>query len=550
MKPGRVWAVALAAAFMAPDASAATVSSATLFDEGSTYTDWTAASNATYLIQGDAREVIVYVTEADHRMSTFRFSAPRGTTLATGVYDRAVEATDPRDRPGIYVSRPSSGCERYDGRFEIKDFALGANGVPTRLWAVFEYRCDELPPQFGEVRYATSRPDGPAFAIPAVQRWAADDFGRPRDAVPVTVRATASAQLGAARLTGTDAGDFAIENDGCSGRQLAAGGSCAVMVRFRPRGPGARTAVLDLGAARSTLQGFSYGGRTRLEITGEPPPNFDPEPEFGVFTPADARIIATGVGSHAWFGASHPDNGWSGSFRGANDAPLVPGHYAPTEPVKVLPYPQPLPGMTISATYGGPCSDGPGDLTITETTHYPDGEVRSFAADFLQHCSDQWPGDPYVRGSIAFRAGDTTPLAPWMTAGAAEPVPAAPAAPPSAGARGCRALRRITGSRRANRLRGSRSADWIVAGRGNDRVRAGGGNDCVDGGGGNDRVSGGSGADRLSGGRGRDVVSGGPGRDVLVGGPGRDRLLCGRGRDVAVASRGDRTRGCERVRRV
>ena len=506
----------------APPALAAPVSSATLFDEAELDARWTAAANATYAIEGDAREVQVSVRDPDGDDYWFWFASPPPAFLKAGVYDRAMRATPKAGRPGMYISRPSSSCNSYDGRFEIKDFALGADGVPSRLWVVYEYLCDGGQPEFGEVRYATQRPDGAAFAVPAVQRWAANDFGRPRIAVPVTVRATTPAQLGTARISGTNPPDFVIESDGCSGRQLAAGASCDVLVRFRAQAPGARTAVLDLGGGvQSQLQGFNYGGRTRLDIDGESTDPEEPE-KFGVFTPADTWIKAYGGGSGAGFLASRGhDGGWVGSFRAAHDDPLVPGSYSGTRPNTHQQLPQPVPGLEIAGLgpYGGPCTNSTGEFTVTEIAHYPDGAVRSFAASFTEHCPAP-TYRPLVTGSVAFRAGDTTPPAPWMTggpAGAPDPgvagSPLAPAGRAPWRCRGRAASRTPTlGTRRANHLRGSWRAERIVAGAGDDRVVAGRGDDCVDGGRGRDRLYGGAGA---------DLLRGGPGRDVLIGGRAR-----------------------------
>jgi hypothetical protein len=114
--------------------------------------------------------VTVFVREGESQTESFHFDAPVGEVLKPGVYDRALRYEE-RGRPGMWV-----------GRFEIKDFALGADGVPTRLWAVFEYQCEERTwPEFGEVRYNVPRPEAPAYAVPAVQRWSAWDFGRVRD---------------------------------------------------------------------------------------------------------------------------------------------------------------------------------------------------------------------------------------------------------------------------------------------------------------------------------------------------------------------------------
>ena len=515
------------------------MNSATVFTELQPDVAWTAAPDAVYAITGSTRNVTVFV-QGD-RSRRFHFAAAPPDLLKPGVYDRAMRY-EGHGRPGIDVD----SCNGYDGRFEIKDFAVGADGVPTRLWAVFEYMCEERTwPQFGEIRYGVPRPDGSAYAVPAVQRWPAWDFGRPRVDAPVTVRAAGPVQLGNARITGADAASFAIVSDGCSGRSLSAGASCQVLVRFAAGAPGARTASLEVGPAQSTLQGFNYGGRTRLDISGQPGTGGGDPTVFGAFTPPDSWFAPTGRNSSAaGFYVAGRGSGWTGSFRAANSAPLVPGRYTGVRDNMTQPSPQPEPGMSISTNsgYGGPCSNEVREFTITDITRYPDGATKSLGADFERRCTS--PPGTIIAGTIAFRVGDTTPLAPWMTGvPAGDPTPAsnAPAAAPRAAAAWrCSGPVRVSGTRRANRLHGTRRADRILAGRGNDRINAGRGADCVSGGPGHDRITGGPGA---------DLLLGGSGRDVLTGGPGRDRLDCGPGRDTAYAGPGDRTRRCERIRR-
>lgn len=119
---------------------------------------------------------------------------------------------------------------------------------------------------------------------------------------------------------------------------------------------------------------------------------------------------------------------------------------------------------------------------------------------------------------------------------------------------------RLVGTSAADVIRGKAGNDTLLGRGGDDRLLAGPGNDKASAGPGRDRLFGGPGRDRLVGGPGNDLVVGGPGVDVLVGGPGNDRLntrdtsvetaRCGAGsRDVATVDAGDRTSGCETVRR-
>jgi hypothetical protein len=174
----------------------------------------------------------------------------------------------------------------------------------------------------------------------------------------------------------------------------------------------------------------------------------------------------------------------------------------------------------------------------------------------LDECAGQAlaPGGPALRASWELRAGDATPLPPWMVSGqgstgppvslddrtpgaggpaaGATPQAGQPGAKPAAPCAGAAALPLRRGTSAANRIRGTRRAERILAGAGRDRVRAGAGGDCVDGGAGNDVLHGDAGADALFGGLGTDRLYGGAGFDSLDGGLGGDRLDAGTGSDV------------------
>jgi hypothetical protein len=106
------------------------------------------------------------------------------------------------------------------------------------------------------------------------------------------------------------------------------------------------------------------------------------------------------------------------------------------------------------------------------------------------------------------------------------------------------------GTRRADRLTGTVAGDALTGLGGNDVLSGLRGDDCLSGGRGNDRLSGGPGKDTLSGGPGKNRYSGGSGNDRINA---RNRVseevTCGPGKDRARVDPGDRTVGCERVRR-
>ncbi len=103
----------------------------------------------------------------------------------------------------------------------------------------------------------------------------------------------------------------------------------------------------------------------------------------------------------------------------------------------------------------------------------------------------------------------------------------------------CSTLRR--GSKGPNRLLGTRFGDLLRGLAGNDHINGRKGADCLYGNRGNDWLKGGRGRDRIKGGSGDDTI--------LSSGQGRDRVNCGSGDDLAFVGRGDKTVGCETVRR-
>lgn len=98
-----------------------------------------------------------------------------------------------------------------------------------------------------------------------------------------------SLRIGAVALADTDAADFAVDADGCSGATLGPGASCEVSVRFAPRTAGAKSASLlipsndpDLPAWNATLSG-----------TALPPP----DPTGGAPGPAGLALLALLAGA-------------------------------------------------------------------------------------------------------------------------------------------------------------------------------------------------------------------------------------------------------------
>lgn len=536
---------------------------------------------------------------------SLNFAAPPGEVLAPGVYDDAQRAPfREAGRPGIDISGDGRGCNTVAGRFEVRAFDVTEDGLLQRLWIVYEHHCEGgTAALFGEVRLGVAGPESPLAYTPSIVRWPVGEPGAAGTVVPVTFLAVAPVTVDSATLVGADAGDFTLRLDECSGRSLGTGGACSVWVRFTPRSAGTKTAILRIGAAGTAhdvfVQGFSYGGRTRLVMNSDPGDYIGGGAQWSYSSAAGDTIAAGGTRRGVSFGIDGANGDWwYGDFVPAQGDILAAGS---TYQATRYPFNGSGAGMDVSGEGRG-CNQLSGTFTVTEATFDEDGRLRTFGTSFEQHCEHMTPA---LRGTFEFRAGDTTPPPPWMVPGPGTvgapvevmaPQGAAPAPPPGPDAQAdaaeprprtaawsCAtppwaALPLVRGGNRADRLRSRSLAERLIAGGGADRVAARGGSDCVDGGRGNDRIDGGSGADLLLGaaghdllvgrsgadvlvgGGGNDVLAGGAradrlyggaGDDVLAGGPGSDRLDCGRGLDVArTVARGERPSGCERITRA
>jgi hypothetical protein len=113
----------------------------------------------------------------------------------------------------------------------------------------------------------------PAASLSATQlNFASQALGAasPAQFVIVTNSGTQNLTLSKAAITGTNAADFALSNDTCTGATVAPNSICSVSVTFTPVGPGARNASLSFtdNAAGSpqwvTLSGTGTGAAASL----------------------------------------------------------------------------------------------------------------------------------------------------------------------------------------------------------------------------------------------------------------------------------------------
>jgi hypothetical protein len=224
--------------------------------------------NAQVTLGGTANRPSVWVYKGDFDSFYFDFAAPDDLPLVPGIYDNAQETPFRQPgHPGISISGSGRGCGT-EGRFEVKDIAVGQDGVPTRLWIVFEQRCDSHQGRlFGEVRIGVP-PDSPVLVTPSIVRWPTSYYGLPGLAVPVNVFASVPVTFTSASVIGADATSFPISADQCSGQAIAAGGSCSVSIGFDASTLGDHEATLRLvDSVGTTYEVALQGSATDPEPT-------------------------------------------------------------------------------------------------------------------------------------------------------------------------------------------------------------------------------------------------------------------------------------------
>ncbi|HYX87948.1 MAG TPA: PASTA domain-containing protein [Gaiellaceae bacterium] len=192
-------------------------------------------------------------------------------------------------------------------------------------------------------------------------------------------------------------------------------------VRFVPGTAGTRLATLRLtdstGKQRDVaLQGFAFGGRTRVTMTSDQG-DYIGQGRSWSYTIANDEIGAGGSRQFVGFGVDGAQGDWwSADFAPGRGDILAPGTYPNATR---YPFNGTGPGLDVSGNGRG-CNTLTGRFTVNSATWWPDGTLRTFSVTFEQHCEGATPA---LRGTWEYRAGDTTPLAPWMVAGGTPPPP-------------------------------------------------------------------------------------------------------------------------------
>ena len=137
-------------------------------------------------------------------------------------------------------------------------------------------------------KLAGAAPTPAPFAIPDANAldFSSRQVGTPTAAKNVTLanHGTAPMNVSAATIGGTDAGDFAVANNGCAAA-VDPGGQCTIGVTFTPLASGSRTAALDIASN-------SLNGPHSIKLSGSgTPANAPAPPPVVIQAPAPPPIV-------------------------------------------------------------------------------------------------------------------------------------------------------------------------------------------------------------------------------------------------------------------
>ena len=378
------------------------------------------AANSDIRIESHGESVYVYVDDRDATDYEFRFLERYGVKLQEGTYavDQPKQPGEWWDKrsPGISIERHGGSqeddrsCSVVTGRFTVKDIAR-RKGRVTRLWIVYEHRCDGEAPISGEIRYRMPSDDGQLMVGPRTVRYPTVPVGGTAPVTPVRAANTSTVPVSVTGVSLSGGPDHSIRYDGCSKTTVAPGQSCAVWLSFAPTNEGAQNAVLEIqesGLVHKTrvngralgVGGMSFIGQPGAPVGGTSDRfTFSSEPgdPIGGGEAGEIDLWIDAWGDHRGISvlvdlAGRDD--WTFDFVPPKGDVLLPGltysNVRGAEPLAQTPWvdlPDTDEGAGMHVTRRDErCDTVAGTFSIHELRLNEAGEVTEFAASFEQFC--------------------------------------------------------------------------------------------------------------------------------------------------------------------
>ncbi|HEY4819030.1 MAG TPA: Calx-beta domain-containing protein [Candidatus Acidoferrum sp.] len=338
------------------------------------------------------------------------FGPPSGQALKVGEYEGAQRfAFHSPTRPGIDVSGNGRGCNTIAGRFLVSDITFAPNGSIQTLAVDFEQHCEGATPALsGSVRYNSIVSVVPRVSVADAtalkgnsgtnDATVAISLSLPSNQLVSVRYSTANGTAVRGRQYTASAGRVTFEPGTTShtitvpliGDRLPGGNKFFHLSLSYPSGApiGDGSAIVNILDPNVPLTALSMYGQAGDYIS----------PGQLLLTAADGSFNTTRNFDQGVSLTLNSGNSWNLDFAGYGNSPLAAGNY---EKAQRFPFqPTGSPGLSVSGAGRG-CNTLTGRFDVLAASYLPNGNVRSFAADFEQHCEGAAPG---LFGSMSINA--------------------------------------------------------------------------------------------------------------------------------------------------
>ena len=345
------------------------------------------------------------------------FAAPGFAPLQVGSYEESMRwPFQAVGRAGLSFSGDGRTCNQFTGRFDVLEVTYDAFGAVQSFAANFEQHCEgSIRGLFGQIRFNSLVPvyAEPVLPLPFAFTHNFDALSNTlvtSDTVTVSGFTTAPIRVQGGEYS-IDGGPFTSDPG-----TIASGQSVALRVTTGAIGT-TSFATVRIGAASATFQAIAGTG-LQGNINGfhyhSQPGDFVGQGEQRSLTAETGFTLRTRR-DPVWNGIGVRINGngefWDLDFGGPGRAQLAVGSY---ENAVRFPFHDggPSPGLSLSGRSRG-CNVLSGRFDVLEVAYGPDGSVRRFAADFVQHCEGVVPA---LFGQIRYNAKTPMNIAPALPA--------------------------------------------------------------------------------------------------------------------------------------
>ena len=358
-------------------------------------------ADGTFTLSNTSSTVSVFFESTDHsQFWDLQFGSPESMKFARGQYVRAQRtAFRSPTRPGIDVGGDGRGCNTDTGQFLVSDFALAPDGTVARLAIDFEQHCEGAPPAlFGSFRYVSKVSQVPRLGVGSAYTLkgnAGTSDSLIEIALSEPTASTVTVQYATADGTAVQGVDYVATTGTATFSPGTTSQQIIVPIIGDRLTRGNKTFKIALNTPAGALLGAAIASvlirdpnipQTVLAMSSQPGDYIGQGQQYlitqsdAIFTPSTSANVVT-------ISANNGDS-WQTDFAGPTSARLTPGEYLNAQRYPFQP--AGTPGLSVYGAGRG-CNTLTGNFDVLKAVYGGTGALKSFAADFEQHCEGATP---------------------------------------------------------------------------------------------------------------------------------------------------------------